>query len=207
MPSLPSSLALTNIAASSQILSTTHNSNYSAVQTAVNGVITALSGGAAGQLLYATSSTAVAYSTNVVLDHANSMILFGSGADVNLYRGSSTRLHTDDSFFANGEVKARDGSSNAVVMGTVSGRAGVLFGNSGDCEIGRNAAQTLEIGTSGLGTGVIAWGALATKVKAGVPSDSDLVTGMQVSGAMILDTTNSRIYFRVGSTWKFAALT
>ena len=46
-----------------------------------------------------------------------------------------------------------------------------------------------------------------TLTKAGVPSDGDLVAGMQQSGALILDTTNSRIYFRVGTTWKYAALT
>lgn len=42
-------------------------------------------------------------------------------------------------------------------------------------------------------------------VKAGVPADGDEYDPH--SGDAILDTTNSRIYFRVGSTWKYAALT
>lgn len=43
------------------------------------------------------------------------------------------------------------------------------------------------------------------KTKAGVPDDSDIT--VDASGVCILDTSNSRIYFRVGSTWKYAALT
>ena len=43
------------------------------------------------------------------------------------------------------------------------------------------------------------------KVKAGVPTDADFT--IDASGNCILDTTNSRIYFRVGTTWKYAALT
>jgi len=38
------------------------------------------------------------------------------------------------------------------------------------------------------------------KVNEGVP------TGGQ-SGDMVLDTTNSRIYFKIGDTWKYASLT
>lgn len=43
------------------------------------------------------------------------------------------------------------------------------------------------------------------KVKAGIPSDADIT--VVASGVCILDTTNSRIYFRVGATWRYAALT
>jgi hypothetical protein len=63
MPSLPSSLALTSIPASSEILSADHRNNYTAIQTAVNALIAALSSGSAGQLLSATSSSAVAWAT------------------------------------------------------------------------------------------------------------------------------------------------
>ena len=48
-------------------------------------------------------------------------------------------------------------------------------------------------------------GEQAIKVTAGVPSDIDF--GVDTSGNICLDTTNSRIYFRVGTTWKYAALT
>lgn len=46
---------------------------------------------------------------------------------------------------------------------------------------------------------------MAVPIKAGVPADSDFTVDQ--SGNVCLDTTNSRIYFRVGSTWKYAALT
>lgn len=42
--------------------------------------------------------------------------------------------------------------------------------------------------------------------KAGVPSDSDIPEGAQ-SGNIVIDTTNNRIYARVGSTWRYATLT
>jgi hypothetical protein len=48
-------------------------------------------------------------------------------------------------------------------------------------------------------------GGIAVKTKAGVPTDADMEDPM--TGGMILDTTNSRIYFRVNTTWKYAALT
>ncbi len=43
------------------------------------------------------------------------------------------------------------------------------------------------------------------KTKAGIPSDSD--TTVDAEGVCILDSSNSRFYIRVGSTWKYAALT
>ena len=47
---------------------------------------------------------------------------------------------------------------------------------------------------------------LTTKTKAGIPTDGDF-TITPLSGTLAVDTTNSRLYVRVGSTWKFAALT
>jgi len=75
-------------------------------------------------------------------------------------------------------------------------------GGAGDTNLYRSAADTLKSDD-----GIWGAGGLITKTKAGVPADGDLVAGMQQSGAMILDTTHGRIYFRVGSTWKYAALT
>lgn len=42
-------------------------------------------------------------------------------------------------------------------------------------------------------------------LKSGIPVDGDFA--LPQSGMIVLDTSNSRIYFRVGSTWKYAALT
>lgn len=70
-----------------------------------------------------------------------------------------------------------------------------------DAVLYRGAANTLQTTD-----GIYASGGLKTMVKAGIPSDADLTGGMIASGVFVLDTTNSRIYFRVGSTWKYAAL-
>ncbi len=59
MPDLPSSLALTSIPADSAILSVTHRNNYSAIQTAANALILAMSGGTVGQVLTAVDSDTV----------------------------------------------------------------------------------------------------------------------------------------------------
>lgn len=59
---VPSSLALTTIANDAEIIASDHRNNYSAIQTAVNALITALSGGTANQVLTAADSTDVSWS-------------------------------------------------------------------------------------------------------------------------------------------------
>lgn len=63
MTALPSSLALTSIQTNASILSADHRNNYAAIQTAVNALITALSGGAAGNPLTALSPSSIGYIT------------------------------------------------------------------------------------------------------------------------------------------------
>lgn len=63
MPDLPSSLALTTIQSNAQILSADHRNNYTAIQTAVNALIAALSGGTAGQVLRATDSDTIGFAS------------------------------------------------------------------------------------------------------------------------------------------------
>ncbi len=46
---------------------------------------------------------------------------------------------------------------------------------------------------------------LTTKVKAGTPSDADF-TSAPASGTVVIDTSASKIWVRVGSTWKFVAV-
>lgn len=41
--------------------------------------------------------------------------------------------------------------------------------------------------------------------KAGVPTDADFAN--PVSGLIVIDTTDNRLYVRSGSAWKYAALT
>lgn len=52
---------------------------------------------------------------------------------------------------------------------------------------------------------IVGLNGVVTKVKAGIPTDADFDN--EQSGMIAVDTTNSRIYVRVGTTWKFAALT
>lgn len=89
------------------------------------------------------------------------------------------------------------------VLAAVTAAGSLTF--AGDSSISRSAANTLTTNTN---TGLIAVGGIATKTKAGIPTDADVVTGMQVVGAMIVDTTDNRLYVRTGaSTWRYAALT
>lgn len=80
---------------------------------------------------------------------------------------------------------------------------GVQFGNgtnAPDTNLYRAAANHLK--TDDL---LEAAGGLTLKTVAGVVSDSNF--DVDQSGNMALDTTNSRLYVRVGSTWKYVTLT
>lgn len=44
------------------------------------------------------------------------------------------------------------------------------------------------------------------RTKAGVPSDADYAT-QPPDGTPVIDSTNNRLYVRVGGAWKYAALT
>lgn len=65
MTAIPNTVALANIADGSNIVAADHRNNYAAIQTAVNGLIADLSGGTAGQILKALSSSSVGYDTPV----------------------------------------------------------------------------------------------------------------------------------------------
>jgi hypothetical protein len=49
------------------------------------------------------------------------------------------------------------------------------------------------------------WGSVI-KTKAGAPTDADFVT-TPPNGTLAVDTTNNRLYVRVGGTWKYSSLT
>lgn len=72
---------------------------------------------------------------------------------------------------------------------------------SGDTTLYRSAANVLKTDDQ-----FVATDGLTTRVKAGVVADTDF-TATPASGTIAVDTTNSRIYVRVGSTWKYATLT
>lgn len=62
MATLPTSLALTNIADGALAVAADERNNFGAIQTATNALIAALSGGTLGQVLRATSATDIAWS-------------------------------------------------------------------------------------------------------------------------------------------------
>ena len=108
------------------------------------------------------------------------------------------------------------GGSDTTKASVVRGKLGVtgatsLYGNVtlvGSATLTLNDSAITRASASFLSTGTNvtfrALGGLVNKVKAGIPVDGDFP--LAVNGLMALDTTNSRIYFRVGSTWKYAAL-
>lgn len=62
MSTTPTSLGLTNVADNSQIIASAHRNNYSAIQTAVNSLITFLSGGLSSQVVVSGGGTTINYS-------------------------------------------------------------------------------------------------------------------------------------------------
>jgi hypothetical protein len=62
MSVVPSSLALASIVDDSEIVASDHRNNYAAIQTAVNALISALSGGSSGQVLTASDASDVQWS-------------------------------------------------------------------------------------------------------------------------------------------------
>lgn len=99
-----------------------------------------------------------------------------------------------------------DQSEQGIRLGSITGGLEV--------RIYRSAFRELTVDDVGGGTynvltrilGKLQVRSLRLQTKAGVPVDGDIVVGAE-SGDVVLDTTNSRIYFRVGTTWKYAALT
>lgn len=92
---------------------------------------------------------------------------------------------------------ANDVASRTVVYGDAT-MAGLEFGSGAttrDVNLYRSAANYLTSDDK------LRPASFRAQLKAGTPVDGDVVGGAE-SGDMILDTTNSRIYFRVGTTWK-----
>jgi hypothetical protein len=105
------------------------------------------------------------------------------------------------------------GQSRSLLFGTTG--SGTLAFNCGGTDrwylIGAGhlwaaANNAYDVGASGfLPRNVFCGGALATGVKAGVAADADVNT--PTDGMLRVDSTNGRLYVRVNSTWKYAALT
>jgi len=150
------------------------------------------------------------------------------GGDANLYRSAANNLATDDQFVIKyvgagaNQLQITDTTAGAgLIIGADTNlfrysagqlRTGgdldivgtLLFGTGADTNLYRASANALKTDDSLEVAARFVCGEQAIKVKAGVPSDADF--GVDASGNLCLDTTNNRIYFRVGTTWKYAAL-
>lgn len=154
----------------------------------------------------------------------NPHIIFGSGAaeDLKLIRGTTRQLILDDNAGATnpielalfGQLSALPGTATDIAIAAsvdtdtaptrfaIKADGTIEWGGGGatrDVTLYRNAADDLRSDDHFVASG------FAVPTKNGVPDDTDEAVDM--SGNCRLDTANSRIYFRVGTTWKYAALT
>ncbi len=89
-------------------------------------------------------------------------------------------------------------TSDSALTGTVERMVFSSKGAQGTRQI--DVYENLEMQTVGG-----KYQSVALPIKAGVPADADF--NRVVDGLIALDSTNNRVYFRVGSAWKYAALT
>lgn len=130
--SVPTSLALTGIVDDAEIIAADHRNNYSAIQTAVNALISFFSSGVLGATLRF-DGTDWAPTTNFVFDDSTSTITLGG--DVTFRRSSASVGRMDGSLVLGSSGATPDqvnvlGLANAVTPGTPSS-GGFLYTQSG----------------------------------------------------------------------------
>lgn len=135
---------------------------------------------AAGKLK--TDGDLIVAGTTINISNTGAVIWFGTaGGDTNLYRDSASVLKTDD---------------DLVVGGSLTASGTLWFGTAIDTDLFRLSAGRLK--TDGL---LLAAQAIATKQKAGAPVDGDWSTNPP-DGTIVVDSTNNKIWARVGGAWK-----
>jgi hypothetical protein len=110
----------------------------------------------------------------------------------------------------------RASTTSLALESKVSGDAGTRFQIAADGGLGWGSGSGTPVemlffgdGTTKFVRTLVCQELLKLRTKAGTFSDADIegtYTG-GTSGLMGVDTTNSRLYVKVGATWKFAALT
>lgn len=113
MPDLPSSLALGDIGG--VISASPHDSNYSAIQVAVNALISALGGGSTNQFLQATDSDTVAWAGAYT---AYVPVWASTGTAVALGNGTITGSYIQLGKLVHGRVTLTFGSTTTFGTGT-----------------------------------------------------------------------------------------
>jgi len=160
-----------------------------------------------------TINDAAAAPTNIVISDGKVKFLAGSvaGADLSLHHSTvSERLQLTGGGFTVTPTAEANLGFNMVTVGDTSSRmalagSGAFSWGPGDAApdttLYRTAANHLRTGDMFTATD-----GLVTKVIADVPEDADF-TAAPASGLIAIDSANNRIYVRVGTTWKYAALT
>jgi hypothetical protein len=96
-------------------------------------------------------------------------------------------------------------TTNVLGLGTATGSKWLIVESFGG-HLSPFASDTYDLGTSSMRVrNVWVSGAVVNRTKAGAPVDADFTAA--TDGMLAVDTTNSRLYVRVGGTWKFAVLT
>ncbi len=123
--------------------------------------------------------------------------------DTNLYRSAANVLSTGDNFTAALDIIAQYGGTYQTKMGAQGpgAESGLSFGTANDTNLYRAAANQLKSDDT-----IIGADGVATKTKAGTPTDGDFVT-TPPDGTIVVDTTANKIWVRVGGTWKYSTLT
>lgn len=140
-----------------------------------------------------------------------------------LVDGSVTSAKLGSSLSLSGSVVVATGGS-PLTLGAASSGAWISPAISGDLQFAVTGTSrwqidftsgsllattdnTYDIGASGANRprNLYLSGSVGVFTKAGAPVDADFTN--PVSGMLAVDTTNSRLFVRVGTTWKFAALT
>jgi hypothetical protein len=145
-----------------------------------------------------TSSLLATDTQPAVLLRGDGRITWGPGGttapDTDLYRLSAARLSTDGMFTVGNSITCTPN------MFLRNNTAHLYFGLSDDANLYRQAVNTLKSDGQ-----VNAVKGVATFVKAGAPVDADFPT--PIDGLLVVDTTNNKLWARLGGVWKGTVLT
>lgn len=124
-------------------------------------------------------------------------IAFGTPADTMFYRVNAQTIRTESAMVIAG---AATGANGQVLFGYSFNGYGFAIGtDAGTVSVVRTGAKLLSTNAKFKPT------SLQLPVKAGTPTDADVVGGA-ADGDAVVDTTNSRLYVRVGGAWKSVVL-
>lgn len=199
---IPSALALAVINDGDLITASPHRSNYSAIQAAVNKVITALSGGTAGQVLQAADGTDVQWANSVTSYHSEFDIV-NLATEQTVFTqsipGNTIGIHGALLIFLEGDYLNSSGSSKTLTVKVTFGGTTVWGSISGTFTTGANHVPIMLHGllaNEGAANvqrfaGRIAAGAASSGSVAGLgtwASTSDQFAGT-IGGSAAVDTT------------------